>query len=135
MSILLEQYKECGNNLRHYSSLRFHCLTIFAAINAGLLAATGYADTWVIPVAGAAASTVLLFAEVQINRYVSLFQNEAASIEAALGMALWASPQGYRLVSSRNRLVPVLYLTVTFLWVVLGLPSTVPGILQNPFCD
>lgn len=125
MPILLEEYRECSSNIRHYSTLRFHCLTVFAAINAGLLAANEYTDTWAMPLAGIAVSGVLLFAEIQINRYISLFQSEAAAIEQELGMALWASRKGLELVQSRNHVVPVVYGLVIALWLVLGVPYVV----------
>jgi len=33
----LEEYKECNNNLRHYGNMRFAEITVFFAVNAGLL--------------------------------------------------------------------------------------------------
>ena len=118
---LIEEYKECNSNLRHYSNMRFAELTLFFAINAGLLSVLSDNQSsldqlieFLLRVLGILIS--ILFAVMNDRRvalWVSL-KERAVEIENQLELEQYQKRPKAKFLSNRNMAKAIYYLFILF---------------------
>lgn len=120
----LEEYKEAGSNLRHFSSMRFGQLTLFTAITAGLFVAGFQADppledrvSLAVKLLGVVVTAVFWLMEERSTMYFKHFRRRSRTLEQNLGFDLWTNrPSASGGLNSTNA-VRVLYAALGLAWI------------------
>lgn len=124
-SILLEEYKEIGANLRQYGNMRFAQLTLFVAVTGGLLAAIFSKDSSLSQCQRLGAEMLGLFLTVAFwvmeeksTSWWNQYYQRAVHVEAELGMAQYSARAPMTIVSATYAVRFLFAITVT-IWVSL----------------
>jgi hypothetical protein len=131
-SFLLEEYKEIGANLRHYSNLRFANLTLYTAISGALLSVAYESlseagkglGVGALAIFGILAGILLWVNESRIQAYWYAFLGRGREIEIELGSKQYTQAPKKSLISSRNA-ARSYFVLVSILWIAIVFAS--PG--------
>src|SRR5262249_35100766 len=98
-AVLLAEYAEIGENLRHYANLQFAQLSIYVAVAGAIIAAVIsesardlFLFRWVICGAGALLGIPFLLMSLRVSRYWDKHVKRAREIEEQLGMSSYRRP-------------------------------------------
>lgn len=135
-TILLEEYKEIGANLRQYGNMRFAQLTLFVAVTGGLLAALFSKDSslsqcqrWGVEALGLVLTAAFWVMEERSTDWWNRYFNRALHIEAELGMGQYSGRKAKTLISA-TQAVRMVFTITTLVWFVL-LGSSLLGFVCN----
>jgi hypothetical protein len=104
----MDEYKEIGANLRHYSNLRFAQLTLFIVASGGLatLLAREEIKSHVAPIGicilGLVVTFVFWIMEARIVNYWEHHRSRAAELEESLGFRQFRDRPRHFLISGRQ---------------------------------
>ncbi|HWR52764.1 MAG TPA: hypothetical protein VN428_16760 [Bryobacteraceae bacterium] len=121
-NLALEEYKELGQNIRQYATLRFAQLTIFVAASAGLVtAAFGARSSTTIEQAAASAAGLVITAafyamEASAVGYWRRFKDRAVELERELGFVQYTTNRHPRPRVNATTAVAGLFLTAGLYW-------------------
>jgi hypothetical protein len=132
LSAEIEEYKEIGLNLRHYSNMQFVNLTLSLATQAALLTTLFRSPPLsvtcrVILEFAAILFTVLFYInEHRLRSYWRSFLTRAITLEKELNLAQYRNAPNRALISSGNA-IRGLYVTLSLFWIAA---LCFPGVLQ-----
>ena len=104
-----EEYKDLSDNMRHYANMRFAQLTLYFALNAGLVTAVFTANPelssglrLVLKLIGTVSAIAFGVMEERAGDYWHHFQRRASELEAVLGYKQYANRPAGRLFTTTN---------------------------------
>lgn len=119
-----DEYREVGENIRHWQQMRFVAMTVFMAVTAGLLAAlfqwktnlTTVANTS-IRVMGMLSVIVFWIQDERIVQYWQHYSNRAKTLEEELSFQQYSTtPRRNKIVTSGNA-IRLLYFAFLVFWI------------------
>lgn len=115
---LLEEYKDVSSNMRQYGNIRFAQLTLFSAINAGLLTFLEKHEMGrlkIVCLAGLVVSVLFWFMEKRATEYWIWFRERAQELEDKLEFQQYTKRPPAKLMSA-SYAVQLLFLAVFVFW-------------------
>lgn len=118
---ILEEYKEVGNNMRHFSNMRVAVLTIVLAINGVLLEKFATIDNLFSKLSiftiGVISSFVFLIFEKRVTTYYLHYQSRAKELETQLQFSQYLT-QPPRSRINATFVTRLLYWTFILIWLL-----------------
>lgn len=126
-SVLLDEYREVGNNLRFYGDMRFKQLGLITPVEGGLIGTISQIAELKIPFAviGLVLAFAFLIMEIRSTGYWKRYFKRAMEIEEQVQMAQYTRVSEYRYKPrfgfSATRVAHGIYVLLILLWIyVLG---------------
>jgi membrane associated rhomboid family serine protease len=118
-----DEYREVGENIRHWQHMRFTAMTVFIAVSAGLLAASFQWKANLTPMTGISVRlmgvlSVIIFwvQDERIVQYWKNFSARAKALEKELKFQQYSTmPPRNRLITSGNA-IRLLYIMFFVFW-------------------
>lgn len=119
---ILEEYKEAGNNMRHFSNMRVAVLTISLAINGVLLEklANNKEDVlkFSVFILGIISTLVFFVFESRVTTYYHHYQDRAKELEKILNFAQYLKKPPIARINA-TFVTKLLYLSFIIIWILL----------------
>lgn len=127
-SYVIEEYKEVGNNMRHFSNMRVAVLTIQLAINGVLLEKFASIDNlflkFSISTLGVITSVVFFIFEIRVTIYYLHYQSRAKELETQIQFSQYLiKPPSSKI--NATLVTRILYWTFILIWLLWSLKEVI----------